>query len=47
MQTAINAGMIGIGAAYGLRGREELIAAGAEHIIDRPFELLEFISRTS
>lgn len=45
MQTAINAKMIGIGAAYGLRGRDELIAAGANHIIDRPIELLELIAR--
>ena len=44
MQTAINAKMIGIGAAYGLRGRDELIAAGADQIIDRPIELLDLIA---
>ncbi len=33
MLTASNAGMIGIGAAYGLRGAEELRDAGATHVI--------------
>jgi phosphoglycolate phosphatase len=43
MQTASNAGMIGVGAAYGLRGRDELIAAGADHIIETPFELIALL----
>ncbi len=47
IQTAINAKMIGIGAAYGLRGRDELIAAGADQIIDTPIELLDLISSES
>jgi phosphoglycolate phosphatase len=44
MQTAINAKMIAVGAAYGLRGRDELIAAGADQIIDTPTELLDLIA---
>ncbi len=39
--TAINAGMIPVGATWGYRSRAELIAAGARHLIDRPMELLE------
>lgn len=47
IQTAINAKMIGIGAAYGLRGRDELIDAGADQIIDTPIELLDLITTGS
>ncbi len=43
METARNAGMIAVGAAYGLRGRAELQAAGAHHLIDAPDELLRLI----
>jgi len=39
--------MIGIGAAYGLRGRDELVAAGADQIIDTPIELLDLIATGS
>jgi phosphoglycolate phosphatase len=43
IQTANSAGMIGVGAAYGLRGRDELIAAGADHIIETPIELIALL----
>ena len=40
MRTAANAGMTGVGVTWGFRGRAELAAAGARHIIDHPLELL-------
>jgi phosphoglycolate phosphatase len=40
IETALNANMQAVGAAWGFRGREELVAAGAHHVIDRPDELL-------
>lgn len=38
--TATNAGMHAIGVAWGFRGREELIAAGAEIVLKTPADLL-------
>jgi len=43
MQTAKNAGMSGIGVAWGFRPVEELLAAGAERIVETPGELLELV----
>lgn len=43
MKTAVNAGLIPIGAAWGYRPREELVASGAEHVIDRPEDLLSHL----
>lgn len=43
MATAVNAGMIGVGVTWGYRPREELLGAGAAHLIDRPAELLALI----
>lgn len=40
MQTARNAGMLAIGATWGLRTREELEQAGAQKIVDHPDQLL-------
>ncbi|MDQ5920794.1 MAG: phosphoglycolate phosphatase [Pseudomonadota bacterium] len=40
MQTAVNAGMYGIGAAWGFRTQTELIDNGAQLIIHHPMELL-------
>jgi len=42
MYTAGAAGMIGLGAAWGFRDREELLQAGAHHILENPLDLLEF-----
>ncbi len=39
--TAKNAGMRSVGVLWGFRGRAELEAAGADHIIGRPKELLK------
>lgn len=44
MQTACNAGMIPVGAAWGFRGPEELIAAGAEIVMDSPSDLITLLS---
>lgn len=43
VRTARNAGMRAIGAAWGYRGREELIAAGADHVIDHPSQIPEIV----
>jgi phosphoglycolate phosphatase len=40
MQTAVRAGMHPIGAAWGFRSREELLASGAAAVIERPDHLL-------
>ena len=43
VQTARRAGMIAVGAAWGFRGREELMQAGADIVIDEPGELMAVI----
>lgn len=43
MQTAAAAGMYAVGAAWGFRGREELLENGAQTVIDHPSELLAFL----
>lgn len=43
MKTAQAAGMFGVGATWGFRPREELLAAGAQGIIDRPEALLSLL----
>jgi phosphoglycolate phosphatase len=40
MRTAVSAGMFPVGAAWGFRDREEMLAAGARVIIDHPSELV-------
>lgn len=42
--TAKNAGLPGIGVAWGFRGSAELIAAGAERILTKPSEILSLLS---
>ena len=44
IQTAKNAGLYSVGAAWGFRGRQELMSAGADKIIEKPAELLELFS---
>ncbi len=41
VQTARNAGTKSVGVAWGFRGPAELRAAGADHIIDTPSQLIE------
>ncbi len=43
MQTAIGAGMLPVGAAWGYRPAEELRSAGAAHVVHHPSEVLELI----
>jgi phosphoglycolate phosphatase len=43
MQTAVRAGMHPIGAAWGFRSREELLASGAAAVIEGPAELLKHL----
>jgi phosphoglycolate phosphatase len=43
METARAAGMHAVGVLWGFRGEEELRAAGAEHILTRPDELLNLL----
>jgi phosphoglycolate phosphatase len=42
MHTARAAGMLPVGAAWGFRPTEELLAAGAAAIIKHPLEVLEW-----
>jgi phosphoglycolate phosphatase len=41
MHTAVNAGLVPIGATWGYRSRQELLDAGALHLIDVPTDLLQ------
>ncbi len=43
MQTAINAGMVGVGVGWGFRGADEVRTAGARHVIDQPMELIQLL----
>lgn len=43
METAHSAGMTPLGALWGFRDREELVAAGAKGVIAHPRELLEWL----
>lgn len=44
MQTASAAGMYGVGALWGFRGRDELRRAGAKKLLQRPEQLLDFFA---
>lgn len=43
VQTAKNAGIYSIGCAWGFRGREELVNAGADFIAEKPEDIADFI----
>jgi phosphoglycolate phosphatase len=43
VETAIRAGMIPVGCTWGYRSRQELIDAGAEHLIDEPSQLIDLL----
>jgi phosphoglycolate phosphatase len=43
MKTALAAGMFAVGALWGFRTRQELEAAGAKALIERPTQLLDWI----
>ena len=42
MKTAVNAGMIAVGATWGFRSAKELVESGAHHLIDKPADLLHY-----
>jgi phosphoglycolate phosphatase len=44
IKTAHNAGMPSIGVTWGFRDRDELVAAGAAHLVNTPAELAEVIT---
>ncbi|HKI47689.1 MAG TPA: HAD family hydrolase [Desulfobacteria bacterium] len=44
MKTAVNAGMLPVGALWGFRSEEELRNAGAVELISRPMELLKSVN---
>jgi phosphoglycolate phosphatase len=43
METASRAGMVPMGALWGFRSAEELLASGARHLLGRPQELLSLL----
>jgi phosphoglycolate phosphatase len=47
MKTGASAGTRTIGVTWGFRDARELLEAGADHIIDRPLELLSFLDGES
>lgn len=44
IETAKAGSFTAVGVSWGLRDRGELIEAGADHVIDKPLELLELVS---
>lgn len=44
MATAVAAGMFPVGVTWGFRTPEELTASGAAHLIDKPMELMNFVT---
>ena len=47
MQTARAAHMRSVGALWGFRDQEELLKDGAQHLIDKPSEVLDLLNRES
>ncbi|MEG0807960.1 MAG: HAD family hydrolase [Alistipes sp.] len=45
MQTAAAAGVCSVGVTWGFRGRAELEASGAQHIVDEPLEILTLLQQ--
>ena len=43
METAVAAGMVGVGALWGFRDREELVAHGAAAVVSHPREVLPLV----
>ena len=43
MRTAVGAGMFPIGALWGFRTAEELMAHGAKALLERPLDLLQYL----
>ena len=45
MKTAKNAGMVAVGATWGYREKEILIASGADITVDRPCDIYDTIKK--
>lgn len=45
MQTARRAGMLAVGAAWGFRSREELLASGAVEVLEHPTAMFDLLTR--
>jgi phosphoglycolate phosphatase len=45
MATGANAGMVAVGVTWGFRDAEELEAHGADHIVQRPLDILDILER--
>jgi len=43
METALKAGMTALGAGWGFRGEEELVASGAQIMLRHPLELIKYV----
>ena len=43
METAAAAGVRSVGVTWGFRSRQELVEAGAQHLVDRPEEILALV----
>jgi phosphoglycolate phosphatase len=43
METAVSSGMLPVGVLWGFRGQDELAAAGAQAILERPLGLLRVL----
>lgn len=45
VETSKNAGIFSVGVTWGFRGRKELEESGADLVVDRPEEILEYIEK--
>ena len=45
MRTAVSAGMYAVGVLWGFRPAEEILAAGAQVLIEHPLELLKILEK--
>ena len=43
METALNAGMMPVGATWGFRPRQELIDSGAKILLNHPLDLMQYL----
>ena len=45
METAVNAGLKKVGVLWGFRTKQELLAAGADYIVEQPSDILRLVKR--
>jgi phosphoglycolate phosphatase len=46
MRTAVNAGVVPVGATWGYRDRDVILAGGARHLVDTPMQVLDVLAAT-